>query len=381
MRILSRMLRWLSVGICALVVIGATAAPVLADTGTYRITDYRVKLEPQNDGTVRITITQNWVVNSGNIPWITVGLPNSHFAIESKNTVAKKIATDNSGGFTGVRIDLDKTYLPGQTFRIQFTVLQSNILERLPDLNQWRIAYTPGWYDNAVIDHLQIDMVSPVDVGSYTSLVPQPGSTANNTFTWEQTNLTPGAHFTVLVESPDGSFLTKPNKVVGGSTGISTGIIILLVIVGVVVMLSIWAAIRAKQKRDEANTILIEETEKQLAHDPIKKEKAEKGFEEYVDKKGIEKDEQGRYFDRGYGDYITPVIWAAVLNRNSSSRWTSIFTSSSGYTGGHSSCACVSCACACACACAGGGAAGCTKKGFHECMECKESAKLPSNKV
>jgi hypothetical protein len=204
-----------------------------------------VRLEPQIDGTVRITVTQDWVVNSGNIPWITVGLPNSHFAIEGKGDAAQKVASDNSGGFTGVRIDLDKTYLPGQTFRVQFTVLQSNILERLPDQNQWRIAYTPGWYDNAVIDHLQIDMVSPVDVGSYTSLVPRPGFTANNTFTWEQTNLTPGAHFTVLVESSDGSFLTKPNKVVG-SSGLSTGIIMLLVVVGVVVMLSIWAAIRAK---------------------------------------------------------------------------------------------------------------------------------------
>ena len=374
------MLWWLSVGICALIVICLAAAPVLADTGTYRITDYHVRLEPQNDGTVRITVTQDWVVNSGNIPWITVGLPNSHFAIEGKSDAAQKVTAANSGGFTGVHIDLDKTYLPGQTFRIQFTVLQGNLLERLPNQNQWRIAYTPGWYDNAVIDHMQIDMVSPVDVGSYSSLVPQPGSTANNIFTWEKTNLTPGTHFTVLVESPDGSFLTLPNKTIGGGSGIPSGIIILLVIVGVIVMLSIWAAIRAKQKRDEANTILIAETEKQMADDPKKKEKIEKGFEDYVEKKGIEPDAQGRYYDRGYGDYITPLIWAALLMRNN----TKIPPGTSGFTStGHSSCACacVSCACACACACAGGGAAGCTKKGFHECAQCKESAKLPPNKV
>lgn len=379
MRMLNRVLRWLSAGICALIVICLAVTPVLADTGTYGITDYRVWLEPQNDGNVRITITQDWVVNSGNIPWITVGLPNSHFAIEGKGDAAKKVSADNSGGFTGVRIDLDKTYLPGETFRIQFTVLQSNLLERLPDQNQWRIAYTLGWYNNAFIDRMQIDMVSPVDVGSYSSLVPQPDSTANNTFTWEQTNLTPGAHFTVLVESPDGSFLTKPNKVVG-SSGIPLSIIIVLVVIGGIVMLAIWAAMRAKQKRDEANTILIEETEKELAHDPIKKEKAEKGFEEYVDKKGIAPDEQGRYYDQGYGNYITPVIWAALLMRNNNNPRPPINT---GFTGssGHSSCACVSCACACACACAGGGAAGCTKKGFHECAACKESATLPSNKV
>ena len=375
MRILNRVLRWLSAGICALIVICLAVTPVLADTGTYGITDYRVRLEPQNDGNVKITITQDWVVNSGNIPWITVGLPNSHFAIEGKGDAANKVSADNSGGFTGVRIDLDKTYLPGETFRIQFTVLQSNLLERLPDQNQWRIAYTPGWYDNAMIDHMQINMVSPVDVGSYSSLVPQPDSTVNNIFTWEKTNLPPGAHFTVLVESPDGSFLTLPSKTIGGS-GLPTGIIILLVVAGVVVMLSIWAAIRAKQKRDEANTILIKETETELADDPQKKEKIEKGFEEYVDKKGIAPDEQGRYYDRSYGDYITPVIWAALLMRNNNNPRPPGTTGFIG-TGHNCACACVSCACACACACAGGGAAGCTKKGFHECAECKESAKHP----
>jgi hypothetical protein len=183
------------------------------------------------------------------------------------------------------------------------------------------------------------------------------------------------------VESSDGSFLTLPNKTIGGSS-MPTGIIIFIIVVGGIVMLSIWAAIRAKQKRDAANTILIEETKKQMADDPQKKEKIEKGFEDYVDKKGIEPDAQGRYYDRGYGDYITPVIWAALLMRNNNN-----ISRPSGTTGftstGHSSCACacVSCACACACACAGGGAAGCTKKGFHECAQCQESAKLPINKV
>ncbi len=167
MRILGRMLWWLSAGICALIVVFLTVTPALADTGTYRITNYVVRLEPQNDGSVRITIEQDWVVNSGAIPWVTVGLPNSHFAIEGKDGAAKKVSVANSGSFTGVRIDLDKKYLPGETFRIQFSVLQSNLLERLPEQNQWRIAYTAGWYDNAIIDHMQIELVSPVDIASF----------------------------------------------------------------------------------------------------------------------------------------------------------------------------------------------------------------------
>ena len=377
MRILSRMLRWLSVGICALIIACLAATPALADTGTYRITDYTVKLEPQSNGTVRITVSQDWKVTGGNIPWITVGLPNSHFNIESENGAVKTISADNSGGFNGVRIDLDKTYLPGQTFNIKFTVLQGNLLERLPEQNQWRIAYTPGWYDNCYIDHMQITMVSPVDVNSYSSIVPLPTSTAGNVFTWDKTNLSPGTHTTVLVESPDGSFLPAPATTIGGSTtgapGISATLIVVMVLAGIFIMVIIWAGIRAKQKRDEANTILIQETEKEMAADPAKKEQAEKGFETYVDKQGLTPDAEGRYYDRGYGNYITPVIWAAVINRNANRP----NLPPTAFGGGHScACACVSCACACACACAGGGAAGCTKKGFHRCQECDQSAKF-----
>jgi len=54
-----------------------------ADTGTYRISDYIITLEPQNDGQVRITVEQQWQVLSGDIPWVTVGLPNENFSIEN----------------------------------------------------------------------------------------------------------------------------------------------------------------------------------------------------------------------------------------------------------------------------------------------------------
>ena len=56
--------------------------------------------------------------------------------------------------------------------------------------------------------------------------------------------------------------------------------------------------------------IVIEE---EMARDKKKKEEVEKGFEEYVEKEKIQPDAQGRYYDRGYGDYITPAIWAAVI--------------------------------------------------------------------
>ncbi len=106
-----------------------------------------------------------------------------------------------------------------------------------------------------------------------------------------------------------------------------------------------------------------------MEEDRQKKAKIEEGFEEYLEKENIQPDEQGRYYDRGYGGYITPAIWAAViLNRGQNS-------GPSAHPGNTGHCACVSCACACACACAGGGAAGCSRKTLHECPECREDTK------
>jgi hypothetical protein len=370
----------LSAGICAFTLCLLIVKPVAADTGTYEIKDYYVILDPQSDGNVKITITQTWVVESGNIPWVTVGLPNSHFTVDSMGENAAKVTADNSGGFTGVRVDLDKTYLIGEEFKIQFTVLQSNLLERLVSQNRWQIVYTPGWYDHSFVDHMEIDVNLPVSTESLTSVEPTPEVVNSNQIVWERYTLVPGQHFTITAQSSDGSFLTNvdTNSNGGsydtfGSSGFPVGIIIFVVVLGAFVMLLIWAAVKAHQHKQA----LITKTEAEMENDPEKKKTIESGFEKYVDDKGIIPDNQGRYYDRSYGNYITPAIWAVVLNNNNRRPPTS------GFTGGHSSCACacVSCACACACACAGGGAAGCTKKGFHQCENCDVPARPPVGKV
>ena len=82
MRVFRRMPRWLPAGIFALVLLLAGFIPAsAADTGTYQISNYIVTLEPQSNGQVKITFEQEWKVLSGDIPWITVGLPNSSFSV------------------------------------------------------------------------------------------------------------------------------------------------------------------------------------------------------------------------------------------------------------------------------------------------------------
>jgi hypothetical protein len=358
--------------ICVLIlVLGLilSAVPIQADTGTYQIPDYVVTLEPQNTGDVLVTYQQTWRVLSGDIPWITVGLPNSYFTIQDFGGAAAKVSPENSGGFTGVRIDLDQDYRPNQTFTINFTVLQGHILERLNKEDKWRIAFTPGWYDRAVIGHLQINLISPVGYQTYSLVDPGPGTLNGNTITWERTNLAPGERFDVKGESLDGNFLTGTSAFPAESGGLpGWAVIVIVVAVLLVIYFIIAFAVRQYRKTQaEAVRQRVAETEAEMARDHAKREKIEKGFEEYVEKKGIQPDAQGRYYDSGYGNYITPAIWAAVIASQYSQNRQQSATTGATHT---CACACVSCACACACACAGGGAAGCSRKTLHECDKC-----------
>jgi len=363
MRVFKPMLRWLPAGIFALVLLlGSVLSAAAADTGTYQISNYVVTLEPQSSGQVRMTYQQEWKVLSGHIPWITVGLANSNYTVDSYSEAAARVSAANSGGFTGVRVDLDKDYQPGESFKVQFVVLQADLLERLTSEKKWRIDFAPGWYDNAVTDHLQINLVSPVDTETYSLLNPQP-VTNGNTFTWEKANVPRGGHFNIKVECLDGNFLssTVPVKSQGPSIWV-----IVAIIAGILILIYFRIALalrRNRQARDAEIKARIATTEKELVENGEKEKAAEKGFKEYVEDKGIKPDQQGRYYDRSYGSYITPIIWMAILSHQGRQAQNQPHTPSC-------ACACVSCACACACACAGGGAAGCSRKTLHECRTC-----------
>jgi hypothetical protein len=375
MPVFKRLSGWLPLRIYLIIfLISAALLPVsvlAADTGTYAITEYLITLEPLGSGQTRLTYEQEWRVLSGHIPWITVGLPSSAFTLEDHSGAASAVRPDNSGNWSGVRVDLDKDYQPGQTFRLKFAVLQRNLIEKLPDAGIWRLVYTPGWYDRAAIAHLRISLISPVELNTYSSLEPQPSATADKVLTWENSNLSPGAKFTIKAECRDGSFLAADAETAGG--GLGTG---WLILIGALVSIGggaivVYAVRQNRLAREARLQYRIDSTQKEMAENQVRKKEIEEGFQEYVDKKGLEPDNEGRYYDRSYGNYITPAIWAAVILNNRSS------VAPSNLQQGNSSgcaCACVACACACACACAGGGAAGCSRKTLHDCAGHRTSA-------
>jgi hypothetical protein len=365
MRIFKSMPRWLPAGIFAVILLLSAVLPAAAaDTGTYQISNYVVTMEPQSSGQVRMTYQQEWKVLSGHIPWITVGTANSNFTVVSYGEAAARVSAENSGGFTGVRVDLNKDYLPGEAFKVEFVVLQSNLLERLTEEKKWRINFTPGWYENTVIDHLQINLTAPVNTEAYSLLDPQPVIN-DKTLTWDKYNVPKGGRFNIQVECLDGNFLSASAPISSGSQGPNTWVVVGIIAgILIIIYLLISLAVRQSRKtRDAEMKARIAATEKELAEDREKEKAAQKGFKEYVEEKGLKADEQGRYYDRSYGGYITPIIWMAILSNQSRAAQTPAHTPSC-------ACACVSCACACACACAGGGAAGCSRKTLHECKDC-----------
>ncbi|MFA6437507.1 MAG: hypothetical protein WC242_00390 [Candidatus Paceibacterota bacterium] len=297
--------------LATLVLLCVFGACVFADdTGTYKIIDYKVTLNPQIDGSFLLGCYQKWEVTSGHIPWITVGLPNSGFSIKNSGLNVKTIKSDNSSDWSGVRIDLDNDYKPGQTFEVSFEV-SVKLLGQTKE--GYRISYTPGWYDRAVTDRLTIvlDLTTLTSDTSGIKTNPQPTSTNASQLTWEKTGLTKGEHFAITIDLPKTIFPEVDQKNVHkGLSGVAWFFIIIGIIAGVIII-----------------AFLI-----------------------------------GAMDDGGYSGGGGIFVGGSGGGGGRSSG------GGGGFGGGG-----FSCACACACACAGGGGAGCSRKADHTCPLCRDS--------
>jgi hypothetical protein len=285
-------------------------AIVLSDTGTYEIDDYTVTMTPMKNGTVEITYYQKWRVTGGNIPWITVGMPNSKFSLIHERTGKNiaKIKSQNSRSWSGVRITLDKKYQAGETFEVEFTVHQKRLF--YAHTEDYRLHFIPGWYDRAVIKHMAVTLNFFTSLEGVTAK-PKPDLVESQSLSWERSGLRKGYRFPVSIVFPESLF---PGKIpVVSSKKVSkkedAGLVIILVLIVVVFIILIVSIIKGSRKN--------------------------------------------RY---GSGGSIR----------------TGGTTGMHGRSGCVVSCACACVGCACACACAGGGAAGCDRKLTFNCPLCKE---------
>jgi hypothetical protein len=398
----------LAVTLAIIMVFLFVSGRVLADTGTYKIDDYTVTLTPQPDGSVNIAYYQQWTVLSGNIPWITVGLPNTAYTITGSGNNAANIRDDSGSGWDGVYIGLDKTYYPNQSFAVSFTVNDRNLLTESAD--NWSINFTPGWYDNATIGTMDINLVSPINPYEYT-FNPAPSSIIGNTITWEQTDLPGGNQFNVTFSSTDRSFIAEgampaqTTSFASTSSNQTDGFISLAIIIFFVLILVLVIRNAVKRSRNRASytspavspiankpylnsQASLEDQKKELEankdqvneyiiseKDKIPDDEKEKQINDYAAQHNLSLNGDN-WVDNHGNTYNNNLLWMLIMMNSMNASQNITRTANTGLLGRgqrpgiisppsyHVSCACacVACACACACACAGGHGAGCTVK-------------------
>ncbi len=298
---------------CLLLVLASPIA-FAADTGTYRILDYRVSLAPHADGKVDIDYYQKWQVTGGHIPWTTVGTANSNFQITKHGLAVRSIRNASQGGWQGVRIDLDQDYKPGQTFEVSFSLSQSRLF--YADGESYKLDFTPGWYERAFTDHLEI-RIKPFAPLANIKADPGPTTKTTEELIWSESRLGEGEKYQVSIAFPK-KLVTKAIPEGNLKQGVSPGLILLIVVI--VFLLIIFFGWLASQTED------------------------------------------------GDGGYSGGGIFGGGGSGGGGGRDTG---GGGGFGGRASSCACACVSCACACACAGGGAAGCARKLEHRCPLCR----------
>jgi len=205
------------------------------DTGTYRIIKYNVTLTPKKDGTTRIEYYQKWVVTDGHIPWITVGVANNDYDVVGSGLAAAHASPKNSGQESMVRLDLDRDYQPGETFEIQFTINQRHLFQKAND--RYTISFTPGWYDRASIDSLDIHLNLPCNISETTSQ-PAPTHQSGNVKTWNGIKLNESGRFPITFSFPK---LYAPNAAVGighDNTNTETSSVVFPIVIVVFLVIS-----------------------------------------------------------------------------------------------------------------------------------------------
>jgi Zn-finger nucleic acid-binding protein len=175
-----------------------------ADTGTYTVTSQNVDLWVQTDGNVIIRYEIGMLVQSGNIPWVTVGLPTSNFDVRSSGGNAASVIPQNSGSWSGVYVTLDKTYYTNERLMFSFEVLQKEFIYKFKN-QQASLSFTPCWWDNAVVEQMNVTIHLPPEIQSVTT-TSQPTYFMNSSIVWKWTNIPAGEKKSAGVLMPLSAF-------------------------------------------------------------------------------------------------------------------------------------------------------------------------------
>lgn len=216
------------------------------DTGTYQISVYQVTINPQEDGALQAYYSLTWDVLSGHIPWITVGMPNNNYTIINYGGNAASIQVANESSWSGVRIDLDRDYQPGESFTVEFGVLLTKMAyTNNDDESQLTYQFIPGWYDRAKTLDLRIMWLLPANRDHLLLLNPNPISQDGQYVRWNAL-LAEGQRYTVELVYDKAAFPNlNPELAYRGSDDLIVTIIVIggIALVGLLILALIIAVI------------------------------------------------------------------------------------------------------------------------------------------
>ena len=382
------------------------------------ILEYDITVNVNQDATLDMVYHIDWMVldsdSEGPLSWVTIGIPNKHYtSYQPLSSNIKDMSYTSSGG-PSIRIDFDRDYYAGEVVSFDFEVVQDYVYE-VNSLTDGETVYefTPGWFDNIVVDNLVIRWNND-KMESWS-----PSCDMEDGYNVWKTYLGKGEKLTVKVTYLNDAFDFDESKNKGGSAdvnisgsvningnnsgnksgasvagAVATSLFSALFgmlpgahFIGLVVGLSILSRKLRQRYNRSANfgsePKIVRTKIEYYSNCPGCNAPRPEGkdncsycgcsfikSETKVEEKDIppeEKDILNKKTDGTYKYSSSPntymrvhVIPVPVVHHTSSSS-----SSSSRSSSHHSSCAHSSCACACACACAGGGRAGCTTKDFY----------------
>jgi hypothetical protein len=203
--------------------------------GTDEIKNYAIDILPQADGSLVDTYAINWCVisnSAGPLSWITLGMPTEQYEIVSYSGDASSVTPDNAGFDYKIRIDLVREVNAGDCANFTVQVHQYGLAKLDASTNQIGFQFTPGWFDEVPVDHLQVTWHLAADATQMKSFDPKPTAQSDSQAVWESV-LQPGGKFPIAVVydkaafpnfNPNSSALPPTTAASSSGSGVSTAV-------------------------------------------------------------------------------------------------------------------------------------------------------------
>lgn len=119
------------------------------------IHEYRVSVEPLEDGSLDITYEFLWEALDPSEPlsWVDIGMANENFTIYRDSLSANIFACERyvEDGYVSARIDFRAAYSGGSMVEFSFKINQKDML--CQDENGFFYEFVPGWFNDIQVKH------------------------------------------------------------------------------------------------------------------------------------------------------------------------------------------------------------------------------------